>query len=177
MKAAVAISALIATLIATSACAPVIEGGPPMALPPGLEETAQLGSITLSSAWLQAEDDFADTFSDEVREELRLCMHGTAPIDVRIHIDDIDRAGRLEMLLNGRGVHTLAGTVEFVDPTHGNVVVGRFPIEVATSAGGRVEGLLGDRQMMVSEEFGRAVCEQAFGRNPRLRGPHNATRG
>ena len=74
-------------------------------------------------------------------------------------------------------MHTLEGTVEFVDPSRGNLVVGRFPITVATTAGGRLAGLLGDRQMMVSEEFGRSVCDQAFGRNPRERGPHNATEG
>lgn len=168
---------LAAALLAATACAPVIEGGPPIALPIGLRETAQVGSITLSTRWLNAEEDFADTFTDEVREELRRCMWGTAPINVRVHIDEMRRAGRLEMLLNGDGAHTLSGTVEFVDPADGNRVLGRFPVSVATSAQGRVGGLLGDRQMMVSEEFGRAVCEQAFGRNPRDRGPHNATGG
>ncbi len=170
-------AAAVAALFALPACAPVIEGGPPMDLPPGLQETAQVGSITMSSAWLDAEEDFSDTFSEEVREELSQCMYGTAPIDVRIHVERLDRAGRLEMLLNGQGMHTLEGTVEFVDPRRGNLVVGRFPITVATTAGGRIAGLLGDRQMMVSEEFGRSLCEQAFGRNPRERGPHNATQG
>jgi hypothetical protein len=176
MKSA-ATAVLAAALLAFTACAPVIEGGPPIALPIGLQETAQVGSITLSTAWLNAEEDFADTFSDEVREELGRCMWGTAPINVRVHIDDIRRADRLGVLLNGDGVHTLSGTVEFVDPADGNRVIGRFPVSVATSAQGRLGGLLGDRQMMVSEEFGRAVCEQAFGRNPRDRGPHNATGG
>ena len=170
-------AAAVAALIAVSACAPVIQGGPPMDLPPGLQENAQVGSITVSTGWLNAEEDFSDTFSEEVREELHRCMYGTAPIDVRIHVDRLERAGRLDMLLNGQGMHTLEGTVEFVDPGRGNLVVGRFPITVATTAGGRLAGLLGDRQMMVSEEFGRSVCEQAFGRNPRERGPHNATRG
>ena len=176
MKSA-ATAVLAAALLAFTACAPVIEGGPPIALPIGLQETAQVGSITLSTAWLNAEEDFADTFSDEVREELSRCMWGTAPINVRVHIDDIRRADRLGVLLNGDGVHTLSGTVEFVDPADGNRVLGRFPVSVATSAQGRLGGLLGDRQMMVSEEFGRAVCEQAFGRNPRDRGLHNATAG
>ena len=172
-----ALTAALAAALLTTACAPVIEGGPPIALPVGLQETAQVGSITMSSDWLNAEEDFAETFSDEVHEELRRCMWGTAPINVRVHIDDIRRADRLGVLLNGDGVHTLSGTVEFVDPAAENRVLGRFPVSVATSAQGRIGGLLGDRQMMVSEEFGRAVCEQAFGRNPRDRGPHNATGG
>jgi hypothetical protein len=174
MKSAVLAAAV---LLTTAACAPVVEGGPPLALPPGLQETAQIGAIYMSSDWLRAEEDFSETFSEEVHEELKRCMWGTAPIDVRIHIDDMQRAGRVETLLNGDGVHTLSGTVEFVDPSHGNRVVGRFPVSVATSAQGRLGGLIGDRQMMVSEEFGRAICDQAFGRNPRDRGPHNATAG
>lgn len=166
-----------AALLASAACAPVIEGGPPIPLPIGLQETAQVGSITMSSDWLNAEDDFSETFSDEVHEELKRCMWGTAPIDVRIHVEELRRADRLETFVNGDGVHTLSGTVEFVDPADGNRVLGRFPVSVATSAQGRLGALVGDRQMMVSEEFGRAICDQAFGRNPRDRGPHNATRG
>lgn len=169
-------AAVAAALLSAAACAPVIEGGPPIALPIGLQETAQIGSVTLSTGWLDAEEDFAGTFSEEVHEELSRCMWGTAPINLRVHIDEMQRAGRLETLLTGEGVHTLSGTVEFVEPAT-NRVLGRFPVAVATSAQGRLGGVLGDRQMMVSEEFGRAVCEQAFGRNPRDRGPHNATGG
>ena len=170
-------AAAVAAMVALSACAPVIEGGPPIDLPLALQETAQVGSITVSTGWINAEEDFSDTFSEEVREELSACMHGTAPIDVRIHVDRLDRAGRAETLFRGEGLHLLEGTVEFVDPSHGGRVVGRFPVSVATSAGGRLAGLLGDRQMMASEEFGRSLCDQAFGRNPRRPGPHNATRG
>ena len=174
---AVLTAALLATLLATGACAPVIEGGPPMALPIGLQETAQVGSITMSTGWLDAEEDFSSTFSSEVHEELSRCMWGTVPINIRVHIDRMQRAGRLETLLTGEGSHTLSGTVEFVDPADNNRILGRVPVSVATSAQGRLGALLGDRQMMVSEEFGRAVCEQAFGRNPRDRGLHNATGG
>ena len=170
-------AAALAALLATAACAPVIAGGPPVALPPGLQETAQVGSITLSTGWLNAEDDFADTFSAEVREELGRCMWGTAPINVRVHIDEMQRADRVQALLNGDGRQSMSGTVEFIDPSHDNRVVGRFPVAITTNVGGRVGAVLGDRQMMLSEAFGRAVCDEAFGRNPRDRGPHNATRG
>jgi hypothetical protein len=172
-----ATAVIAAALLSAAACAPVIEGGPPMALPVGLQETAQIGSVTLSTGWINAEDDFSETFSGEVHEELSRCMWGTVPINLRVHIDEMQRAGRLETVLTGEGSHTLSGTVEFVDPADDNRVVGRFPVSVATSAQGRLGALLGDRQMMVSEEFGRAVCEQAFGRNPRDRGLHNATGG
>ncbi|WP_439470507.1 hypothetical protein [Brevundimonas sp.] len=176
MKSLLTATALSA-LIATAACAPVIQGGPPVALPPGLQETAQVGTITLSSAWLNAEDDFAETFSEEVHEELKRCMWGTAPVNVRVHIDEMQRGSRAGAVLNGDARQTMSGTVEFVDPAHGNRVLGRFPVAVTTNVGGRVGGALGDRQMMLSEAFGRALCEEAFGRNPRDPGPHNATAG
>lgn len=166
----------IATLVLT-ACAPVVAGGPPMEVLSGLQETGQLRNIYMSSDWLRAEDDFQDTFTDEVGEELRRCMWGTAPIDVRIHLDRLDRDGRLATLINGGGEHRLSGTVEFVDPGRGNVVVGRFPVETVVRDEGGLAGLLADRQMMASEAFGRAICEEGFGRNPR--GPRitNATAG
>lgn len=170
-------AAAFAALTATAACAPVVQGGPPIDLPLSLQDTARVGSITVSSNWLDAEEDFSDTFSEEVGEELRRCMNGSRPIDVHIHVERLNRAGRAEVLLEGEGMHTLSGIVEFVDPQRDGAVVGRFPVAVATTAGGRLAGLIGDRQMMVSEEFGRSLCEQAFGRNPRDTGPHNATRG
>lgn len=172
-----ALAAAIAALVATGGCAPVIVGGPPIELPPGLQDAVRVGTITMSSNWLDAEDDFSDTFVDEVREELDRCMRGPAPLDVRIHVDRIERAARLEVLLEGDGMHALSGTVEFVDPARGGLVVGRVPVSVATAAGGRLAGLVGDRQMMVSEEFGRALCVEAFGPYPRDPGLHNATRG
>lgn len=174
MRAIVKISPLFAA-ISLCACAPVVSDGPPMAVLSGLQETAQLRNIYMSSDWLRAEDDFQDTFTEEAGEELRRCMWGTAPIDVRIHLDRLDRDGRLATLLNGGGEHRLSGVVEFVDPGRGNAVVGRFPVSTLVRDQGGLAGLVADRQMMVSEAFGRAVCEEGFGRNPRGPRVANAT--
>lgn len=160
-----------------AACAPVIEGGPPMDLPSGVMETAHVNTIYMSSEWLDSSEDFSDTFSDEVREELSLCAYGTYPLDVRVHIDGLERAGRLDVLLTGQGQNALTGVVEFTDPARANVVVGRYPISVTTTAGNRLTGLIADREMVVSEAFGRAICDAAFARNPRRPGPWNATGG
>lgn len=162
------------SIASASACAPVMSAGSPIALPPGLQETAQVGSISFSSDWLRSTEDFADTFTEEVREELGHCMLGTFPVDVRIHLDDLDRAGRVETFFRGRGEHEISGTVEFVDPRRG-VVMGRFPVSAVVHDPGGVTGLFSDRQMVASEAFGRAICESAFGRNPRTPGLHNAT--
>ena len=160
-----------------AACAPVIQGGAPMDLPSGVMETAHVNTIYMSSSWVDSSEDFAETFSDEVQEELSLCAYGTYPLDVRVHIGALDRAGRLETFLNGRGQNAMQGVVEFTDPARGNVVVGRYPISVTTSAGNRLTGLIADREMVVSEAFGRAICDAAFARNPRRAGPWNATGG
>jgi hypothetical protein len=163
--------------VGLSACAPVIGARAPMPLLPGLMETATINTITLSTGWLNVEDDFADTFTDEVREELETCAYGHYPLTLRVHVDEVHRASRLGALVDGDGVNSLSATAELVDPARGDRVVGRYPIVVSAPAGGRVAGVLGDRQMMVSEQWGRALCDQAFGRNPRQRGIHNATRG
>lgn len=80
--------ALATAALVLASCAPVVAGGRPVEVLSGLQDTAQLRNIYMSSDWLRAEDDFTDTFADEVGEELRRCMWGTAPIDVRIHLMD-----------------------------------------------------------------------------------------
>jgi hypothetical protein len=165
------------TLSASAACAPVVQGGPPLDLPPGLAETARVSSVVLSSEWLDAKDDFTETFSEEVMEELDMCAYGTYPVQVRVHVEDLERAGRLAVLLRGDGEHRLRAVAELVDLARQGQILGRYPIEVSVGAGGRIAGLAGDRQMIVSEAFGRALCDAAFARNPRRPGPHNATVG
>lgn len=169
------LAAALMALSASAACAPVIEGGPPLDLPPGLAETASIGTIYMSSSWLQVEEDFSDTFVEEVGEEMRTCAYGTWPLDLRLHVEDVHRAGRLEVAFTGQGRHQIRAVAELVDPRRDNLVVGRYPLVVEVDAGGRLTGLFGDRQMIVAEAFGRALCDAAFDRNPRRPGPHNAT--
>lgn len=170
-------AAAVAALVLISACAPLIEGGPPIPLAPDLADGAFVGAVYVSTRWLQSEVDFTDTLVEEVTEELRGCATGGYPLELIMHIEDLQRADRLGVLLNGDGAHTMSGTVELRDPARGNLVVARYPIHVAAQAGGRIRGLVADRQMAVAEEFGREICVQAFGRNPRPRRPLNATPG
>lgn len=152
--------------LALTACAGVTTGGPPVALSPDYVADSRVDVITMSSDWLRAEDDFSDTFIEEVREELNECAAGQRPLNLRLHVDDLDRADRLATAVRGDGEHYVAGLAEFVDPRSG-AVVARYPIEVWAQAGGPVRALIGDRQMITSETFGRELCRQAFGRNPR----------
>ncbi len=177
MKAFAAPLMLSAALLATAACAPVIQGGPPLELPSGLAETAQIDRVFMSSEWLQVEDDFSDTFVEEVDEEMQMCAYGTYPLDLRLHVEDVRRAGRLQTAITGQGTHEIRAIAELVDPRRDNLIVGRYPLIVEVDAGGRLGGVFGDRQMIAAEAFGRALCDAAFARNPRRPGPHNATPG
>ena len=141
-------------------------GGPPMALAPELMAGARVDTIYMSSDWLRSEEDFSDTFTDEVREELTLCATGPRRLDMRVRLDDFRRGSRIEEVLRAGSAQQLAGVVEFFDPAS-KAVVGRYPIMVSTVIEGRMAALVADRQMVVSEAFGRELCRQAFGRNPR----------
>ena len=167
---------LTAALLLCAGCAPVIQGGAPLDLPPGLAETASVGTVHVSTGWVNATDDFAATFADEVDEEMQACAYGTYPLDLRIHVEEVHRAGRVQMALTGEGEHEIRAVAELFDPRR-NQIMGRYPLVVRVDAGGRLAGVLGDRQMIAAEAFGRALCDAAFSRNPRRPGPHNATAG
>ena len=161
--------------LAAAACTPVVQGGEPMPIAPELAAGAHIGAIRVSSDWISAEDDITATFTDEVREELSRCATGARTLDLNVHIDDLNRASRLGAALNGSGMNALAATAEFTDPAQGGAVVGRYRIIAHAPVQGRVEGIFADRQMVVSEEWGRELCRDAFGQNPRAPGLHNAT--
>ena len=158
--------AAVLSLALLGACAPMTVGGPPMALAPEFVSGASVDTIYMSSEWLRSEEDFSDTFTEEVREELTLCATGPKRLDLRVHLDDLRRGSRLDEVLRGEAEQQLSGLVEFVDRGSG-AVVGRYPIAVSTRTQGRLAAALADRQMVVSEAFGRELCRQAFGRNPR----------
>ena len=161
MKFSKATSALLIAL-SLPGCAPVVRGGPALALPPEVALSARVTSLTMSSDWMRANDDFAATFNEEMLSQLSRCARGSRPLHLRIYIEDYDRAGRIETLIDGEGVHRMKGIAELVDPARGGQVVGRYPLEVAVDAGGRVGGLVGDREMMVSRGFASALCDVAF---------------
>ena len=136
-------------------------GGPPMPLAPEYVAGASIDTIFLSTNWLPSEPDFSDTFTDELREELALCAAGPRRLDMRVHLDDLRRGERAP-----GAEHHLSGLVELIDPAT-RAVVGRYPIAVSAGTPSPLAAVLADRQMVVSEAFGREVCRQVFGRNPR----------
>jgi hypothetical protein len=155
-------AAAAAFALALAACAPTVVGGPPIVPPASLQNSSAVAAVTVSTGWMGAEDDFAESFAIEVREELRRCLRGPAPLDVHVELIRQDRVSGADRL-SGNGLHALSGTVEFRDPAQGGAVVGRFPVATSVRGDGRFEGVIGDRQTMAAEAFGRATCEEAFG--------------
>jgi len=151
-----------ALAICSPGCAPAIQDGASLAVPPVLAASSHVRSLSLSSGWLQTGEGFAETFSEEVLEELRSCARGPDPLELRIHVRHMDRAERLEALVNREAAHRLTAMVELVDPADHQRIVGRYPIELSVDAGDSIEGLLGDREMMIGKAFGRALCAAAF---------------
>ena len=162
--------------LAAASCAPVVGTGAPLALPADLVDSARVTTVIMSSDWLDAESDFAETFSEEVAEELGMCASGDYPLQLRVHVSAMERADRLGPFPGVPNRHSIRATAELVDPARNGLVVGRYPVQVETPASSGPLVLVADRQMMVSEAFGRALCHAAFDHNPRRVGPHNATR-
>lgn len=152
-----------AAALALTACATATTGVAPTPLPDHLARGAHVGLVTMTSDWVSGNPDFPDTFTDAVHENLADCARGPGRLDLRLHLSRTHREGRLAQLLSGGGEHEIAGLAEFVDPKT-RAVVGRYPIHVAVGAGGPVEALFADRQLMISDAFATELCRQAFGR-------------
>ncbi|WP_183253132.1 hypothetical protein [Brevundimonas basaltis] len=119
----------------------------------------------------------------EIRNELRYCATGEQLLDATIYVDQLSYDNRAGSLADGSGVDEMSAVVEFVELVEPDgagrsvpPVVGRYRISVGARTGNLVERLLGDSISHAAEELGRALCMEAFGRNPRPPGLQNSTR-
>lgn len=125
----------------------------------------------------EADSDFRTDFEFELRQELKLCATGPRRLDAVILVDNLVYDDRLRSLVDGKGHDLVGGVVELTDPALNNQVVARYRIEAGTNSGGLLTRILGDRLDAMAEEFGRALCMEAFGQNPRGHPILNTTRG
>lgn len=199
-------AAALAALIVGYGCAvtppPTVLGGPPLPLP----ET-EVGQVRIDRIFAQGRPVVVDRFAEargqergdptypawrpdamadlefrgalesEVGQELDRCATGGRALEARILIDEIAYDDRLTSLGDARGFDAMGGVVELTDPAQGNAVVARYDVRIATNSGGLLTRILSDRFDAMAEEFGRALCLQAFGRNPRGPAIRNSTRG
>jgi hypothetical protein len=199
-------AAACAAAAALSACAtlpPLVEGGPPFDLPPSLVDEAGIAAIRVEGApWVLdryaetrgdhdihadrtdptyrrdplSDLNFEDDVGTEIGEELRRCADGPRLLEARVLIADLIYDDRLRSLVDGRGADLIGGVVELADPATGEIV-GRYEVRAGTNSGGLLTRIVTDRTSNLAEEFGRALCMQAFGRNPRPPAIQNSTRG
>ncbi|RZJ18373.1 MAG: hypothetical protein EON91_05680 [Brevundimonas sp.] len=200
------LATLVASLALTG-CAmtptPRVQGGQPFALPPAEADQFRIGAIHVEAAprvrdryaqsrnltpepgetftydekSQEADYDFRTDFEFEVRQELKRCATGSRPLNAVILVDNLVYDDRLRSLVDGKGYDVVGGVVELTDPAQGDRIVARYRIEAGTNSGGLLTRILGDRLDAMAEEFGRALCMEAFGQNPRGHPIFNTTRG
>ncbi|HEY8571852.1 hypothetical protein [Phenylobacterium sp.] len=148
--------------LSLSACATATVGSQRLEIDPALAQSSHINVVRMTSEWVRANEDFTDTFTDSVLENVRACATGPNKLDLHIHVIGVQRENRLVAVLDG-GQHEIAAIAELVEPST-RTVVGRYPIHVAVDAGSPIAALLSDRQLMVSDAFATELCNQAFGR-------------
>lgn len=155
------IAAAACAALSLSACATATVGSQRLEIDPTLAMSSHVDVVRMTSEWVRANEEFGDTFTDALHDNLRRCAGGPRPLELRVHVIGVQRENRLAAVLNG-GRHELAAVAELADPAT-KTVVGRYPIHVVVDAGRPLEALLSDRQLMVSDAFATEVCRQAFG--------------
>lgn len=117
-----------------------------------------------------------DDVSFELRQELNRCASGGRRVDAVVRLDHVAYGGRALSSSQDRNLDVLTGVAELIDPADQSVLA-RYPIEVGTYSGGLARRVFSDRLDTLAEEFGRALCVEAFGRNPRPHRVQNSTLG
>jgi hypothetical protein len=146
-----------------SACATATTGGDTLMLvDPQLAARSHISTVKMSSDWVRATEDFSDTFTEALWENLQDCARGPEKLNLHVHVSKVHRADRVGALIRGGGRHELAAVAELVHPKT-RQVVGRYPIHVIVDAGNPAEIVLADRQLMVSDAFATQLCREAFG--------------
>lgn len=148
--------------LTAAACATATTGTAPLSLAPAVAQRSHINVVRMTSDWVGGDEELPATFTDAVHENLARCATGPEKLDLNLHLTKVRRAWRIASVLQG-GTHEIAGVAELVDPAT-RTVVGRYPLHLEVDAGGPVEALLSDRQLMVSDAFATELCRQAFGR-------------
>lgn len=168
-------AAAIACLIAASACAPLVAGGAPLSLSPEMATHARLGRIEsemiLNGAVAALESDgvsLGDYLNSEVAQELGACATGDHSLDVRIRItaSSLEEPGEPYWMADEN--EYIVGAVELFDPTAGEIV-GRYEVHASLPSPREMQGMSWSPSsaQVAGESFGRALCMEVFGRNPR----------
>ena len=155
-----------AALAAVSLCAPASAkqpiSGPPIDLPAELAANARVDVIRMSTSWINAGEDFSDTFQWQVGAHLNRCAKGQQKLTLRTHIYDLSKEDPVGRLFR-RGEHKLAAVAEFAD-RKSRQVVGRYYFDLGVDSGGFAKALIAEPELMLSEAYGKHICASVFDR-------------
>lgn len=140
-------------------CASSTIHDPAMSLDQDLARTARISGVTVTTDWLNSEEDFGETFASAVSEEMSFCANGNRPLHLRVHVQGLSRAPRDAILAGADVTHRLRAVAELFDR---GTVVGRYPLVVEAPAGQGLLAAVTDRQAVVSRAFGAALCDAVF---------------
>lgn len=120
---------------------------------------------------LAIEDSLPYVLRDEMAQELDLCATGDRKVDVRVTITEFDIDDPSWPMHKIDGVHHIGGVVEFVDPS--GEIIGRYRLRSPLPSQSDMRELRFEYSAarVGAETFGRAVCREVFGRNPRRDDP------
>ena len=149
----------IALALAGAGCASSTINEPAMLLDRDLARDSHVSGVTVTTGWLNSTEEFGETFSQAVAEEMSVCASGRRPLHVRVHVQGLSRAPRDAILAGADVSHRLRAVAELID--HGTVV-GRYPLTVEAPAGQGLLAAFTDRQAVVSHAFAEALCDIAF---------------
>ena len=155
--------AAVAVALTGAGCASSTIHDPAMMLNQELARTARISGVTVTTDWLNSEEDFGETFTNAVAEELSFCANGSRPLHLKVHVQGLSRAPREAILARADVSHRLRAVAELYDR---GTVVGRYPLVVEAPAGRGLLAAVTDRQAVVSRAFGTALCDAAFRSNP-----------
>ena len=136
--------------------------GPQIEMSPKIARDARVDVIRMSSSWIQAKEDFSDTFQWQVGAHLNRCAKGARKLTLRTHIYDLSKEDSVGRLFQ-RGEHNLAAVAEFVD-RKSKAVVGRYYFDLGVDSGGFLKALVAEPELMLSEAYGKHMCAEVFGR-------------
>ncbi len=157
---------VLAALAAVSLCVPAAAAkpisGPPIEIPPELAREARVDVIRMSTNWIEAREDFSDTFNWQVSAYLNRCAKGPRKLTLRTHIFDLSKEDPVGRLFD-RGEHKMAAVAEFVD-RKSRQVVGRYYFGLGVDSGGFLKALVAEPELMLSEAYGKHLCRAAFER-------------
>jgi hypothetical protein len=154
------IGALIAACLAAPAEARGPITGPAIDLPAEIAADAQVDVIRMSTDWLNAREDFSDTFDWQVGAHLRQCAKGKRKLTLRTHIPDLRKEDLIGRLFR-RGEHQMLAAAELID-RKSKAVVARYYFDLGVDSGAFAKALVAEPELMLSQAYGKELCAQAF---------------